>query len=94
MHFLRFTQETFLRYFQTLHRVVFVTLFVAIIYKCTCRDVCTGGRVLVKSGVFVSAAAEGSAPDVISQLLYEFRILLLYLLRKLLPRLDKARQVC
>lgn len=84
----------FPRYFQTLYRVVFVTLFLAIIYKCTCRDVCTGARVLVKSGVFLSAAAEGSAPDVISQLLYEFRILLLYLLRKLLPRLDKARQVC
>lgn len=38
-----------------------------------------------KSGMLLSAAAEGSAPDVISQLLYELWILLLYLLCKLLP---------
>lgn len=44
-----------------------------------------GVRGLVRSGVFFGAAAEGPAPDVVSQLLYEFRILLLYLLRKLLP---------
>lgn len=39
------------------------------------------------------AATERSAPDVISQLLYELWILLLYLLRKLLPRMDQAGQI-
>lgn len=91
MYSLRFTQETFLRYVQTLYRVGFVTLFLAIIYKCTRQNVCTGARVLVKSGVFVCTAAERSAPDVVSQLLYEFRILLLYLLRKLLPPAGQKR---
>lgn len=48
---------------------------------------------LAKSGMVFGAAAEGSAPDVISQLFYKFRILLLYLLSKLLSRLDEAGQV-
>lgn len=39
----------------------------------------------LKSGMFFSAATQVSAPDMISQLLYELRILLLYLLCKLLP---------
>lgn len=47
----------------------------------------------LESGVVFRAAAEWPASDVISQLLYEFRILLLYLLSKLLSRLDEAREV-
>lgn len=35
--------------------------------------------------MFFSAAAEGSAPNVVPQLLYKFWVLLLYLLSKLLP---------
>lgn len=46
-----------------------------------------------KSGMLLSTATEGSAPDVISQLLYKFWILLLYLLCKLLPRMDQAGQI-
>jgi len=38
-----------------------------------------------KSGMLFSAATERSAPDMVSQLLYELWILLLYLLCKLLP---------
>lgn len=45
-----------------------------------------------ESGVVFRAAAEWPAPDVISQLLYEFRILLLYLLSKLLsPGRERAK---
>lgn len=50
-------------------------------------------RVSIKSGMFFRAAAERPAADVIPQLLYKFRILLLDLLSKLLSRLDEARQV-
>lgn len=69
----------------------FVTLFLAVVYKCRRQS----HRALYwgPSGMFFRAATEGPAADVTSQLLYEFRVLLLYLLSKLLPRLDKARQV-
>lgn len=43
----------------------------------------------VKSGMVFGAAAEGPAPDVISQLFYKFWILLLYLLSKLLSPVSK-----
>lgn len=96
MDSLRFTQETFLHYFQTLCRVVLVTWFWAIIYRWTCQNhklSVLGVRVPIKSGMFFCAAAERPAADVIPQLLYKFGILLLDLLSKLLSRLDEARQV-
>lgn len=46
-----------------------------------------------KSGMLFSAATERPAPDMIPQLLYELWILLLYLLCKLLPRMDQAGQI-
>lgn len=97
MYSLKFVQETVHHYFQTLYRMFccFVTLFLTLQgYTSEPSAIHTGGSVPGKSGVLLSAAAEGSAADVVPQLLYEFRVLLLYLLSKLLPRLDKARQVC
>lgn len=52
----------------------------------------SGLGTLVKSGMFISAAAERPAPDVISKLLYKFRILLLYLLSKLLSPVVKSKK--
>lgn len=61
MDSLRFTQETFLHYFQTLCRVDFVTLFLAIIYRWTYQNhklSVLGAMVLIKSGMLFCAAAE------------------------------------
>ena len=64
MDSLRFTQETFLHYFQTLCRVVSVTWLLAIIYRWACQDhklSVLWVRVLIESEMFFRAAAERHA---------------------------------
>lgn len=95
MDSLRFTQETFFHYFQTLCRVFLVTWFGAIIYRWTCQNhklSVLGVRVPIESGMFFRAAAERPAADVIPQLFYKFGILLLDLLSKLLSPAGKKAE--